>query len=85
MKMVNLVDVKGYTHWFNADKVQKMDTFHDRENQKYETWIIFGEGLSSIKVYGNIPSVIRAIENQIEFPPEADYVGVAGDKYGAIG
>ena len=84
MKMVNLVDLKGATQWFNANQVQKIDTFYNRESQKSETWIIFAEGLSSIKVYGNIPSVIREIEEQIEFPKRGDQHGSSGPRYGSI-
>jgi len=68
MKMVNLTDIKGITRWFNADKIQKLEVEYDREKGKNETWIIFGEGLSSIRVYDSIPSVIREIKKQTQDP-----------------
>ena len=84
MKMVNLVDINGTTQWFNANQVQKIDICYNPNSDKYETWIIFGADLSTLKVYGTIPSVIREIEEQIEFPKRGDQHGLSGPRYGSI-
>ena len=86
MKMVNLVDKTGKVRWFNADHVSRI--FHannQAEADKLETWIVLSsEWAGKIVVYGNIPSVIREIEEQIEFPNRADTQGSDGPRYGSL-
>tara|TARA_B100001123_G_scaffold74689_1_gene84105 strand:+ start:4627 stop:4902 length:276 start_codon:yes stop_codon:yes gene_type:complete len=84
MKMVYLDNIRGTRVWFNADQIRKMNSERCSETGKIETSIEFGHGLSNIIVYGNIPSVIREIEEQIEFPKRADSYGLSGPMYASV-
>jgi len=84
MKMVNLVDKTGEVRWFNADHVSAI--FHPKNQaDKLEAHIVLSSAWAGkIVVYGNIPSVIREIEEQIEYPKRADSLGISGPRYGSL-